>query len=150
MTNALSGRDVVWDVVLDYAWRRPVGGWGFMALWTREDVLYDQGVRGVAVFEAHSGYLEVFIGGGLIGLAAMAAVVSVVVQRATSCLRSITSSAFAWPALVIVYALIANIDETYIGANLHPWVLLVAGAATIGVSRRSPDRAAGCGAPHGG
>ena len=81
-TTTLSGRTIIWDVVSDFVGQRPVQGWGFMAVWTQQSMFEALWYRGHVVYEAHSGYLEVLIGAGLLGFVALLGAIGVTLWRA--------------------------------------------------------------------
>jgi exopolysaccharide production protein ExoQ len=136
-SGLLSGRDVVWHVVLDWIRRRPLQGYGFMAVWTKQDIANDQFALGVLVFEAHSGYLEVFVGAGILALIPLLALGGMSLVRAVTGLRGSVRLETAWPAVAILYCLTVNLAETYVGANLHPWILLLMAVVLAGRTKRA-------------
>ena len=130
----LSGRTVIWDVVTDFVNQRPVQGWGFMAIWSQESIFKALWLREHVVFEAHSGYFEVLVGVGIMGLVALLAVIGVTIWRTgRRCFQN--PDLLAFYALVLsVFVVIINTGESYVGANLLPWTLfaVVAGQVSVG------------------
>ncbi|CAN5505118.1 O-antigen ligase [soil metagenome] len=124
----LSGRTEIWDVVMQFVGERPVQGWGFLATWTRPeiiDALADQ--YGREVFEAHSGFFEVLLGVGVVGLLAMIAAVSLALLRTTTAVWRDPDVLGVFLFGAVVYAVALNFGETMVGANLLPWTLLAVG-----------------------
>lgn len=125
----LESRTGLWGLVVD-TWReRPLLGRGWMAVWTSPS--FQEKVKAVAnepLPNAHNGYLEVLLGGGPLGVLALAGVLVVVLARTwrVSVVRDVTA---AWPLLVVAYALTVNLMETFVGANLLVWVLLLMAAS---------------------
>lgn len=136
-STTLSGRTTIWDVVLDFVAERPVQGWGFMAVWRQSEILVVLTERDELVYEAHSGYLEVLLGAGLMGLVALLVVVGVVAARSASAMYSAPNVLTVFAFWLVVYAALVNIGETYVGANLLPWVLLAV-VAGQSIRRRPP------------
>ena len=135
---SMTGRTGVWYDIVDAWSRRPVQGFGFMAAWFDRGLRDALRARGRDLWEAHNGYLEVLVGGGIIaGLALI--VVGVIVLRALR--RSIASrSAFTpWFVAAVMYVAIVNLGETNIGANRVPWLILVAVSVQAELSARSTD-----------
>jgi O-antigen ligase len=135
-TTTLSGRTVIWDVVIDFVGQRPVLGWGFMAIWTEQPILDALTLRGAAVYEAHSGYLEVLLGAGLLGFAALSAAIGVTIWRAARTFFRCPDLLGLYALMLTAFVLIVNLGETYVGANLAPWILLavLAGQVSTGKS----------------
>lgn len=120
----LTGRTDIWAVVWTFVRDRPLGGWGFMGLWLDRPIHDALQQIGLDVSEAHNGYLEVLVGGGVIALLALVAAcvfAMLLVMRATA---TSTGWLLWWPPIVFAYVLLLNLTEVYIGANLLPWFLL--------------------------
>jgi len=135
-STTLSGRTVIWDVVIDFVGQRPVQGWGFMAIWTEQPILEALTIRGGVVYEAHSGYLEVLLGAGLLGLVTLLAAIGTTIWRAARTFLRCPDLLGLYALTLSVFVVIVNLGETYVGANLLPWILLavVAGQVSTGKS----------------
>jgi O-antigen ligase len=134
-STTLSGRTTIWDVVLDFVADRPVQGWGFMAVWRQPEILNALTERDRLVYEAHSGYLEVLLGVGVIGLVSLLAVVGVVAARSATNMFSSPTVLTVFAFWAVAYAVLVNLGETYVGANLLPWTLMT---VIAGQSLRTP------------
>jgi O-antigen ligase len=133
-STTFSGRTDIWDVVWSAVERRPVAGWGFMAVWFEPELRAGLAAVRRDVYEAHSGYLEVLVGAGVLGVVALAAVLGVVLARVADRARWRADAAGLWFVAATTFVLAANLGETYIGANLLPWMLLT--AISVQASRR--------------
>lgn len=121
----LSGRVAIWDVVFDYIRERPVRGWGYMSLWTQPEIFASQrAARLNPVYEAHSGYLEILLGVGLIGLALLIVVCVVALVRVVRAMWFLSNVVAAWSVAMVVYTVVVNLTETFVGPNLLPWAML--------------------------
>ncbi len=139
--NTLTGRPQIWEFVLDHVAGRPIRGWGFMAFWTQPELGERFAEAGrQPVFEAHSGYLEVLLGVGVVGLVALAVLLAVVVARVGWAMWSQPSLLAAWSAFLVVFALATNVVETFVGPNLIIWTLLcvATGQAIVTLHRHRP------------
>lgn len=129
----LESRTIVWAVGREFIHRRLWVGWGFFAVWRRPEIHHVMQTwdfeHFVDVNEAHSGYYEVALGAGVLGVLALGACCFVAVWAATRGVVRGTGVLRFWSLTLVSYALIVNLTETYIGPNLLPWVLLV--AATV-------------------
>jgi O-antigen ligase len=132
--STVSDRFEIWTVVWRFIRDRPIVGWGLMSAWLDTDMsIQIQSYGGRVVKESHNGFLEVAMGGGAIALLSLLLAVVIAVREAfRSAARSHTWVSL-WPLAAVVYCVVVNLGETYIGANLLPWTLLV--AATASASR---------------
>jgi O-antigen ligase len=120
----LDGRTPLWRYMWGLANERPLRGWGWLAVWRIVDT------RRALLNDAHNGFLEVYLGAGLLGVVAVVAFCVVLLWQA-ACLAAARGGLYLWPFAVVLYALAVNQLESFIGANLLPWVLLTMAAATI-------------------
>lgn len=135
----LSGRTIIWEVVRRWFHLRPRKGWGWNGVWRYGPFREDLDATGYHVFSAHSGYLEVALGAGWFGVAALVVCLGAVVGSTLELLgRRPGVGALAMLA-VVAYCLIVNLGETYIGANLLPWTLLVGCGVAAAVSAQRPS-----------
>lgn len=131
----LSGRTELWGWLIDAASRRPLVGWGWLGVW--EDRALEAEVVGrfdVDFSTAHNSMIEMLLAAGVVGAVLLAA----------------TAAALVWPPIrlameespgrnagvvalgLLGYVAAVNQLETYVGANLVPWALLVGLAAAAG------------------
>ena len=124
-----SGRTEIWAEVIEAWQRRPATGFGFMAVWFDPELRAGLVARRRDVFEAHSGYLEVLVGTGVMGAVVMAAVIVAAVMAVTGRVRSSPSPGHdpvaLWFVAAVTFVLTANLGETYVGANLMVWSVFV-------------------------
>lgn len=134
----MSGRTELWGWLFDRIAERPVGGWGWLSVWEEPDLKRQVVARFKIPFAtAHSGVIEVAIGAGLIAAACAAIVLG---GCAILGIRSAAERP-SWATYVglgaLGYALSVNLLETFIGANLLPWSLLLCVAAVLAATARS-------------
>lgn len=121
-----SGRTEIWSEVFEAWQRRPVNGFGFMAVWFDADLRAGLAQRRRDVYEAHSGYLEVLVGTGIVGAVALAGVIAVAVTMLVRRVRSTSADPVGvWFVAAVSFVLAANLGETYVGANLMVWSVFV-------------------------
>lgn len=137
--STVGDRLEIWTVVSRFVRHRPLMGWGLMSAWLENEMSRQiQAYGGRIVHESHNGFLEITLGGGLTALVAVVGAV-VVAFRVTGRVAARSADlASLWPFAAVVYCVIVNLGETYIGANLLPWTLLV---AATGCAVRRPDPA---------
>jgi exopolysaccharide production protein ExoQ len=124
-----SGRTEIWAEVIEAWQRRPIGGFGWMAVWFDPTLRTGLVERRRDVYEAHSGYVEVLVGAGAVGAVALAAVIVVAIMGAVGRVRSSSSPGrdpiALWCVMAMSFVLAANLGETYVGANLMVWSVFV-------------------------
>jgi exopolysaccharide production protein ExoQ len=134
----LTGRSDLWPAVIDMIEKRPWLGYGYNAFW--------QGWEGpsayillVAQFDpgsAHSGYLELCLNLGLLGVVVFALGFVRAVVRAVNRARLTKASEGLWPAGYLTYMLLYNLTESAIlTRNSITWVLYV--TVVLSLSRKT-------------
>ena len=97
-----------------------------MAVWTDPGFMARVVEKlGQPIGSAHNGFLEVLLGSGAIGAIALVVVVVLLVRSAVSAAAAGGELAVL-PLALLAYALVANLTESFIGANVLPWALAVA------------------------
>jgi exopolysaccharide production protein ExoQ len=124
-TPDLAGRTPIWATVREYFWQRPVGGWGFFAVWLQPAIHKELLTKTYDVFEAHAGYYEVAVGAGFVGIFALAAALGMCIHFCSVAACRDTGFGRLWPIPVAMFVLSVNVTETYFAANVLPWALLV-------------------------
>ena len=124
-SGSFSGRTELWAELFESWWQRPWGGFGFMAVWFDDDLRMRLLERGRDLYEAHSGYLEVLIGAGVLGAIALGWLLSVLMRDVV---RSGASGSWAsqWWVAMVAFTMLVNTGETFIGANIAAWLVMVA------------------------
>jgi exopolysaccharide production protein ExoQ len=86
----LTGRTVLWDIVIGDIYERPIQGWGYFAFWGPANpvanAISDQ--LGFGVTEAHNGLLEMLLEVGIIGTVFILVIFLTSVRLARHCLRT--------------------------------------------------------------
>jgi len=128
---SFSGRTELWAELFESWWHRPWGGYGFMAVWFDDDLRDRLLERGRDLYEAHSGYLEVLIGAGVLGALALGWMLWVLVGGVV---RAVPSGSWAsqWWVAMVAFVVLMNTGETFIGANIAAWLVMVG----VGVQAR--------------
>ena len=143
----LTGRSDLWSVALDWAWRRPVSGYGYLGAWHDAEFLVDvREQRGRILSSAHNSFVDVLLGGGVLALVLLVALVAVLYLRAASDALTSTGTNQLWPLALLVFVVVENLTETLLVGN-H---LTVAVFGALAVSRVAiaPGRSARPGSSH--
>lgn len=103
-----TGRTDVWDVLLD-AGTNPIIGDGFMSFW--DNANFRANLPYWVAASAHNGYLEIYLAGGVIGVALLAFLLLNTAYRLNKALASETNFAIVRFAIFVV-VLIGNFSES--------------------------------------
>ena len=142
-TPDLAGRTPIWSTVREYFWHRPVAGWGFFAVWLNPAIHKELLTKTYDVFEAHTGYYEIAVGAGFVGVLALGAALFACIYSCSVATCRLEGFERLWPLPVAMFVLAVNVSETYIAANVLPWALLLivsAGSVASVANRRSRAR----------
>ena len=145
-STTLSGRTELWGWLIDAISRRPLGGWGWLGVW--EDRALEAEVVGrfdVDFSTAHNAVIEMLLAVGIVGAVLLVAAVG----ASTWPVLAVAARPGAQRAAGVValgfvgYVVAVNQLETYVGANLLPWALLIAlGAACARALKARPEGSA--------
>lgn len=132
-----NGRSALWH----YSWtgflERPVIGWGWRAAWSTPEFLKrDLWWTTANATWSHNGFLEVLLGGGLIGGLLFASYVLWAGQRTVAIVVSMPSE--SWRVGIAMFVLIACTQEVFIIGHHFLWLLLVAVLTPQTIREREP------------
>ena len=122
----LTGRTELWQLVWDMIWKQPWIGYGYGGFWHDYDGESAYVWRAITFHpsHAHSGYLNVLLDLGFLGLTIFWIGFIINAYRALSCFRSSQAIEDIWPIIFLIYLLIANQSESaLIVPNSTDWVL---------------------------
>jgi len=132
----LTGRTKIWNLVLASAMRRPLLGYGYRAFWhglqgeSANVALADRWI----VPAAHNGFLDLWLGLGIIGVGLVVYSMFRAVQNGVVCLQRGSSRPAEWFLCLIWLTLISNIAElTLMVPNDLAWIMYV--LACVGLSQ---------------
>ena len=132
-TVNFNGRSAIWQ----YSWtgflERPLIGWGWMSAWrTPPFLLRDLWWSFVNTGWSHSGYMDIFLGGGIV--AAIIFVVAVLWGVYRHLVQTETEIASQWTPAIMFFVLATATQESFFIGNHFLWLLFV--AAVVGDIRR--------------
>jgi len=110
----LSGRTVIWGLVLQSIAKRPLLGYGFYAFWQGfkgESARIILGANWVFGY-AHNGILEIWLQVGLVGVALFFVTLLQACRDAWSCLRRGCPPGVQWYIGIIALTVLYNVDES--------------------------------------
>lgn len=128
-TSSLTGRIPLWQVVLKEIALRPLRGYGFTAFWNSWEGqrVSDTVAWDTAVPHAHNGFLEIWLGLGLIGLAIVLISLARNFIRALHAARSHREIEESWPLLLVAFTVLYNLTESSLmNVNSITWMAYIA------------------------
>lgn len=141
-TSSLSGRIPLWQLVFREISDRPIRGFGFSAFWHSwpGERVSDAANWDNAVPHAHNGFLEVWLGLGIVGLALILISLSRNFLLALHAARTHRELQYSWPLLLVVFTALYNLTEnSFLVVNSTPWIAY--GAASYWLSRAVREEA---------
>jgi exopolysaccharide production protein ExoQ len=136
---SLTGRTALWDVVWQMISIHPWLGWGYGAFW--------QGDAGPSAFvwsavswhppHAHDGFLDLWLGVGVVGLILFVAMLAYAFVRAFFYLRLRAGSLALFPFVFVLFVSVYSLSEsTLFTQNTLFWILFV--AVSVRLAQPSP------------
>ena len=111
---SLSGRSQLWSLTFDVACRRPFFGHGYGSFWENPNgaaIEIWQMVNWRAP-NAHNGFLDLFVGLGLLGVIVVGVSFISTFIQSTICLRHGKTSDEFWPLIFMIYLILSNLSES--------------------------------------
>jgi exopolysaccharide production protein ExoQ len=135
--ESFTGRTDIWRAVLDVASQNPLLGVGYGGFWgLRDQIIYST----VGVREAHSGYLEVYLETGMVGIVLSLMFLIAYYRKA---LREMNRS-FDWSIFgicILMMTLIHNYTESnFLRTSNYFWNVTVFVTVVLSASRLSIDK----------
>jgi O-antigen ligase len=134
----LTGRTELWGPVWEFIQKKPWLGYGYGAVWSgwnSETGLIWRIVRWEAP-NAHNGFLEIWLGLGVLGLSVFAIHIAISFMKALTLINQTGGAVYFFPFLLILLTLINNVTESsLIDRNSIYWVLYV--SATLSLQLKS-------------
>jgi len=146
----LTGRTVLWSMVLEYIAQRPLLGHGYGSFWlgARGASGVIQRVLGWQVPHSHNGLLDLALDLGMAGVALFLWSYFLGLRRSYALAVRGTGASARWPLMMLLITALYNMTEsTLLSRNSIYWVLFVAALAWAAHARRNP--AAAFGRPRG-
>jgi O-antigen ligase len=111
--TTLTGRTVVWDVLLRSMVKQPLLGYGFYSFWLGMKGESANVIVGVHWFfgYAHNGLLEIALQLGVVGVAVFLITFIQAIKDAWCCIQHGASAELDWYIGIIILAVLYNIDE---------------------------------------
>ena len=137
--STLTGRTALWSALLPSVFRRPWLGFGFNAFWSgMQGASYSvQLMMGWHMLRAHSGFLDLCLDLGVLGLATFVAGYLVLSKRALQILRRVPGPESYWLCAFLCLMVLYNLDDgEVLKQNDIFWVLYTSTAVNIATRLR--------------
>jgi exopolysaccharide production protein ExoQ len=128
-TASLTGRIPLWQLVIKEIALRPIMGYGFTAFWTswEGERVSDTVNWEAAVPNAHNGFLELWLGIGMIGVAIMLLSMWRNLVSGLRVAKARPAIDQSWPLLLLAFTVLYNLTETSLPAvNSLMWMAYIA------------------------
>lgn len=134
-----NGRSALWHFSWTGFLERPIIGWGWRAAWSTPEFLKrDLWWTTAGASWSHNGFLEVLLGGGIVGGLLFAGYVLWAGQRSIETIVSIPSE--SWRVAMAMFVLVACTQEVFIIGNHFLWLLLVAVLTPPSIDQRDTNK----------
>ena len=123
------GRWLIWSICLEYLEQRPLVGFGFNSFWSVAHIKTISARLGTGMMDAHSAYLDLALGLGIIGLGIYIAIMSISIRRSWKAYRAEKLAGYSFHFKLGVYYLMhglveSGIVETGFGTFILVWSLM--------------------------
>jgi exopolysaccharide production protein ExoQ len=135
----LTGRTVLWSLAFDEALKRPFMGYGYRAFWAglRGESANVSLSAGWIVPAAHDGFLDLWLGLGVVGVFLVVCSMSRAVRDGYTCFRAGASPAAEWYLCIVFLTVVANIAELTLMVPRHlAWIMYVIACAGLSQEAR--------------
>jgi exopolysaccharide production protein ExoQ len=132
--STLTGRTELWELTIDMIWKQPWIGYGYGGFWKGFDGESAYILRAITwtTNHPHSGYLQLFLDLGILGMLVFAVGFSIVLLRSLKYLRSTKTVDALWPIVHMAQLLVTSTTESQLfSSNSIGWILYVAIAFSL-------------------
>ncbi len=126
--STLTGRTSIWDTLIGYVAARPMIGYGYGSFWTKFRIQAISVKQGWVVSDAHSGFLDIVLGVGMVGAAIFVLIQILAIWRCAHLYKATYDPdyAFAFAFLIFIQCnmLLASVFNIS-NITTFLWILLV-------------------------
>jgi O-antigen ligase len=126
--ETLTGRIPLWNFLIsNYLDARPLLGYGFQGFWSPEHILRVSASQDWLIMHAHSGYLNLVLELGYVGLVLFSVVLLLTVRRSYVYFRMTRDVSWLFMTCLIVWAIVASFfDSHLLTSSLRNFICMVA------------------------
>jgi O-antigen ligase len=139
----ISGRTLMWPLLLDKIWKRPWFGYGYETFWEggwegEPSDIWRGLIGGFEPPHAHNGFLELWVDIGLIGLAIFTVSFATALWRSLVWLQKNKSVEGIVPIIFLTQLILLNLTESYLMRSDIYWLLYV--TLTLSMYQQCPKK----------
>jgi O-antigen ligase len=113
--ETMTGRIPLWNFLVSrYLDERPFFGYGFQGFWTPEHILRTSASQGWLIIHAHSGYLNILLELGYVGLSLFVLVLVFGTVRSYTYFRATQDPAWLFMTALLVWAIVASFFDSHL------------------------------------
>lgn len=113
--ETLTGRIPLWNFLIsNYLQERPLFGFGFQGFWSPEHIIRVSASQDWLIMHAHSGYLNLLLDLGYVGVGLFSAVLLVAIRRAYAYFKATLDHSWLFMACLIVWAVVASFFDSHL------------------------------------
>jgi O-antigen ligase len=108
----LTGRIPLWEQLVTFISKRPVQGYGFDSFWTSNHVADVASEQGWAVTQAHSSYIDLCLGLGLVGVTVYVIILTLAVRLTFRYVGTPSGDGHAFSGVIIIFVMLNGLLES--------------------------------------
>jgi O-antigen ligase len=126
--ETLTGRIPLWNFLIsNYLHERPLFGFGFQGFWSPEHIIRVSASQDWLIMHAHSGYLNLVLDLGYVGLGLFAAVLLLAIRRSYAYFRATQDFTWLFMTSLVVWAVVASFfDSHLLVSSLRDFMCMIA------------------------
>jgi exopolysaccharide production protein ExoQ len=126
--ETLTGRIPLWNFLIsNYLEARPLFGYGFDGFWTPQHVIRVSASQDWLIMHAHSGYLNVVLDLGYVGLGLFVLVLLLAARRSYTYFRDTRDVTWLFMTSLVIWAIVASFfDSHLLTPSLRNFICMVA------------------------
>jgi exopolysaccharide production protein ExoQ len=126
--ETLTGRIPLWNfLIANYLDERPLFGFGFQGFWSPEHIIRVSASQDWLIMHAHSGYLNLVLDLGYVGLGLFVTVLLMAIRRSYAYFRATLDFSWLFMTSLIVWAVVASFfDSNLLVSSLRDFMCMIA------------------------
>jgi exopolysaccharide production protein ExoQ len=113
--ETLTGRIPLWNFLIsNYLDQRPLFGFGFQGFWSPEHIIRVSASQDWLIMHAHSGYLNLLLDLGYVGVALFVSVLLLAIRRSYAYFRSTQDVTWLFMTSLVVWAVVASFFDSHL------------------------------------
>jgi exopolysaccharide production protein ExoQ len=113
--ETFTGRIPLWEFLVSrYLDERPFFGYGFQGFWTPRHILRVTASQGWIILHAHSGYLNILLELGYVGLSLFVLVLAFAMKRVYAYFRATRDPGWLFMAALLTWAIVASFFDSHL------------------------------------